>query len=114
MRAYLPLAWPDLRRLHEAGQLDGPTRACVVDPAWRRAAPEVDEEQWEYEALSLAATALGSDGGLVLAVEAQPTSSFDDGWCTVAGAISTEAVHAMFSERLEWYGIQELGALLPA
>ena len=50
MRAYVPVGWAQLATLDAAGHLEGPLRGCAVDAAWRAGSPEVDEEQWEYEA----------------------------------------------------------------
>ena len=47
MRAYIPVDWAQLAAFHASGSMDGPLRACVVDPVWRDAEPDVDEEQWE-------------------------------------------------------------------
>jgi len=58
MRAYVPVGWAQLAALDAQGVLPGPLRACAVDPGWRAGSPEVDEEEWEFEAQLVAAEAL--------------------------------------------------------
>jgi len=113
MRAYLPLTWAQLRTLETAGRLDGPLRACAVDPAWRAGSPEVDEEQWEFEAQSCAAQELtGPDAGVVLAVDVEESAApLADGWFTT-GALERAQSSAVLTADLAWYGMQEVAALL--
>jgi len=113
MRAYLPLTWAQLRTLEAAGHLEGPLRACAVDPAWRAGSPEVDEEQWEFEAQACAAEDLaGPEAGVVLAVDVeQPEGPLEDGWFTT-GALQRTQSSALLTADLAWYGMQEVAALL--
>ena len=64
-------------------------------PSTRRGAPatpDVDEEEWEFEAQLAAAEALADlDGGVVLAVDVpdpEPAARipFEDGWVTLDGS----------------------------
>ena len=58
MRVYLPSTLPGLRRLLDAGEVaDPPLPAFAVTPALREWYAEGDEEELEYAALSLAASA---------------------------------------------------------
>ena len=118
MRAYLPLTWAQLQALHAAGSLEGPLRGCAVDPAWREGSPDVDEEQWEYEAQSAAAEELsGADGGVVLAVDlddSEPTMppTMEDGRFTHPGPVARQAASAVLTADLAWFGMQEIPELL--
>jgi hypothetical protein len=125
MRAYVPVGWAQLAVLDAEGVLPGPLRACAVDPAWRVAAPEVDEEEWEFEAQLAAAEALVAlGGGVVLAVDVPdpedsgPTAgaglgaAFDDGWVSVAGPVTRRQVAAVLTTDLAWFGVQEIPGLL--
>ncbi|MGB7983202.1 MAG: hypothetical protein WCF36_20660 [Candidatus Nanopelagicales bacterium] len=115
MRAYLPVGWADLRTLRDAGELAGPRRGCVVDPVWRAGGPEVDEEEWEFEAQLLAAQALPDlDGGVVLARDLDPKglSAPVDGWLDVPGLVRRREVGALLTEDLAWFGVQELDEVL--
>ena len=76
MRVYLPVGWNQLAQLERTGELAAPLPGFAVDPAWRTGAPEVDEEEWEYEAQTLAADALPADGDRVR-IEAQPPPAAD-------------------------------------
>jgi hypothetical protein len=87
----------------------------VVDPAWRAGAPEVDEEEWEYEAQGSAAQALPEAGGFVLAADIElPAAAPDDGWVEVPGPVARRDVAAVLDAELAWFGVQELDALLGA
>ncbi len=93
MRAYIPVGWEQLAAFDAAGRLEGPLRGCAVDPSWRAGDPEVDEEEWEFEAQLAAAEALADlDGGVVLAVDVpdpEPGGSdspFEDGWVSLDGS----------------------------
>ncbi len=116
MRAYLPLTWAQLQAWHAAGSLEGPLRACAVDPAWRVGSTDIDEEQWEFEAQSLAAgQLLGPDAGVVLAVDlddVEPT--MQDGWFTYAGPVTRSSASAVLTADLAWFGMQEIAELLSA
>jgi hypothetical protein len=117
MRAYIPVGWEQLAAFDAAGRLEGPFRGCAVDPAWRAAGPEVDEEEWEFEAQLAAAEALADlEGGVVLAVDvpepAGTDSSFEDGWVRLAGPISRRDTAAALTADLEWFGVQEIPGLL--
>jgi hypothetical protein len=112
MRAYLPIDRAQLVALHRQGALPGPLRGCAVDPAWRAGAPDVDEEQWEYEAQSQAADSLPGVGGVVLAVDIGADIPPADGWVMVPGPIRRTAVAAVLSADLAWFGVQEIPALL--
>lgn len=114
MRAYAPVSWPQLAQIAEAGQLPGPLRACAVDPAWRAGAPDVDEEQWEYEAQLQAAEALGEEGGAVLALDADPApgATIRDGWVDLADPVRGSDLAAVLTADLAWFGVQEIPALL--
>lgn len=130
MRAYVPIGWPQVEALRAQGQIAGPLRACVVDPAWRAGAPEVDEEEWEYEAQAAAAAALGgaalggaalggaalgdaAGGGVVLAVDVDgPGTPPEDGWTELAGPVALRDVAAVLDAELAWFGVQEIDQLL--
>jgi hypothetical protein len=127
MRAYVPVGWAQLAALDAQGVLPGPLRACAVDPAWRAGSPEVDEEEWEFEAQLAAAEALVDlAGGVVLAVDvpdaaspsgeapdgAGPDAAFDDGWVSVAGPVTRRQVAAVLTTDLAWFGVQEIPGLL--
>ena len=119
MRAYIPVGWEQLAVFDSAGRLDGPLRACAVDPAWRASDPEVDEEEWEFEAQLAAAEALADlDGGVVLAVDvaepdtAEPDTAFEDGWVTLAGPVSRRDTASVLTTDLAWFGVQEIPGLL--
>ena len=113
MRVYLPLGWAQLAQQQERGSVAGPLRACAVDPRWRADSPEVDEEEWEYEAAQQAADSLPSGHGLVLAVDvAGPSAEFADGWVDVSGPVSRRDVAALLDRELAWFGLQELAGLL--
>jgi Family of unknown function (DUF6912) len=131
MRAYVPVGWAQLAALDVQGVLPGPLRACAVDPSWRAGSPEVDEEEWEFEAQLAAAEALVDlDGGVVLAVDvpdpapdaaapdgagldgAGPDAAFDDGWVSVAGPVTRRQVAAVLTTDLAWFGVQEIPGLL--
>jgi len=121
MRAYVPVGWAQLAALDAQGVLPGPLRACAVDPSWRAGSPEVDEEEWEFEAQLAAAEALVDlDGGVVLAVDvpdpapdgAGPDAAFDDGWVSVAGPVTRRQVAAVLTTDLAWFGVQEIPGLL--
>lgn len=114
MRAYLPLTWAQAARLHAEGVLPGPLRGCAVDPAWRAGSPEVDEEQWEFEAQSAAAQELSDpDAGVVLAVDVDaPDATLDDGWFTWPGPVDRRAAAAVLTQDLAWFAVQELPDLL--
>jgi hypothetical protein len=115
MRAYIPLGWADLAGFEAAGELQGPLRACVVDPRWRAGSPEVDEEEWEFEAQVAAAEALvDRDGGVVLAVDVpDPATDPEDGWVTLVGPVARRDAAAVLTADLAWFGIQEIPGLLP-
>ena len=91
MRAYIPVGWEQLAAFDSAGRLEGPLRGCAVDPSWRASDPEVDEEEWEFEAQLAAAEALADldGGGVVLAVDVtepdavEADAGFEDGWVTL-------------------------------
>ena len=119
MRAYVPLAAVALAELVAARSLPGPFQACVVDPAWRAGAPDVDEEEWEFEAQQAAAArhARRNDGertGAVLALDVELPSDapIEDGGVEVPGPIALRDVAAVLDVELAWYGVQELRALL--
>jgi len=119
MRAYIPVGWEQLAAFDSAGRLEGPLRACAVDPSWRASDPEVDEEEWEFEAQLAAAEALSDlDGGVVLAVDVpgpEPTASnstFADGWVSLTGPISRRETAAVLTTDLAWFGVQEIPGLL--
>jgi hypothetical protein len=119
MRAYIPVGWAQLAALDAGGRLEGPLRACAVDPAWRAAAPEVDEEEWEFEAQLAAAEALADlDGGVVLAVDVpddegtEQGAPFEDGWVDVPGPVTRRDVAAVLTTDLSWFGVQEIPGLL--
>ena len=87
-----------------------------VDPAWRAGAPEVDEEEWEFEAQLAAAEALADlDGGVVLAVDVprSPTGPsrgrMGRPW---PGPVSRRDVAAVLTADLAWFGVQEIPGLL--
>ncbi len=108
-----------------------------MGPARRAGSPEVDEEEWEFEAQLAAAEALVDlDGGVVLAVDvpdpaapdgagpdaaapdgagpdpAAPDAAFDDGWVSVAGPVTRRQVAAVLTTDLAWFGVQEIPGLL--
>lgn len=114
MRAYIPVGWPGLAVLHDTGRLQGPLRACAVDPAWRAGSPDVDEEEWEFEAQLAAAEALADvDGGVVLAVDVEePAGEPEDGWVTLEDPVSRRDVAAVLTSDLAWFGAQEIPGLL--
>lgn len=113
MRAYVPLAWDDVAVFHAEAAISPPVRACAVDQAWRQAATDVDEEQWEYEAQSMAAESLGEGGGLVLAVDVpQPGESLADGWFELGEPVGRSQVAAILTGELAWFALQELPQLL--
>jgi hypothetical protein len=114
MRVYLPISRTSLVALQTDGMLGGTHRACAVPAAWRAAEPQVDEEQWEFEAQSLAAEQLmASAGGVVLALDlSDPRTPGDDGWLTVTEAVRRSQVAAVLTRDLAWYGLQEIGDLL--
>jgi hypothetical protein len=117
MRAYIPVGWEQLAVFDAAGRLDGPVRGCAVDPQWRADDPEVDEEEWEFEAQLAAAAALADlEGGVVLAVDvpepAGTDSPFEDGWVGLAGPITRRDTAAALTVDLEWFGVQEIPGLL--
>jgi hypothetical protein len=115
MRAYIPIGWTDLATFDADGRLGGPHRACVVDPQWRAGSPDVDEEEWEFEAQLAAAEALlDLDGGVVLAVDVdEPDADPQDGWVTLTGPVSRRDAAAVLTADLAWFGIQEIPGLLP-
>ena len=114
MRAYLPVGWEQLTVLAALGELAGPLPGFAVDPAWRAGAPEVDEEEWEYEAQTLAADTLPADGGVVLAVELDRLAerTLTDGAFVVAEPVSRRHVAAVLDADLAWYVVQEIAALV--
>ena len=115
MRAYLPVRWDQLAELDASGQLPGPLPAGTVDPQWRAGAPEVDEEEWEFEAQAMAAAALADmGGGVVLAVDLPDAAGLvaADGWVTAPGPISRTDVAAVLTADLAWFGVQEIADLL--
>ncbi len=112
MRGYIPLTWAQAAVLAREGAVAAPLHACVVDPAWRREAVDVDEEMWEYEAQTMAAAALGDGGGVVVAVDLPGAAQFiDDGWVSV-DAVQLRDAAALLDAELSWYGVQELDLLL--
>lgn len=114
MRAYIPVSWGQLAAFHAHGGLDGPLRACVVDPVWRDAAPDVDEEQWEFEAQEAAAADVADlGGGVVLAADMDaPDTAPDDGWVTLDGPVGGSDTAAVLTTDLAWFGVQEIPELL--
>ena len=114
MRAYIPVSWAQLAAFHAAGSVDGPLRACVVDPVWRDAEPDVDEEQWEFEAQEAAAADLADiDGGVVLALDVDAADLVpEDGWVTLDGPVSRSDTAAVLTTDLAWFGVQEIAELL--
>jgi hypothetical protein len=120
MRAYIPVGWEQLAAFDSAGRLEGPLRGCAVDPSWRASDPEVDEEEWEFEAQLVAAEALADldGGGVVLAVDVPapeqggPGSPFEDGWVSLTGPISRRDTAAVLTTDLAWFGVQEIPGLL--
>ena len=114
MRVYLPIGWGQLAQVDRTGELAAPLPGFAVDPAWRTGSPEVDEEQWEYEAQTLAADALPADGGVVLAVDLDPMPdlAIADGTLVVAGSVPRRRVAAVLGADLAWYGVQEIAALV--
>lgn len=117
-RVYVPVGWSQAERLSAEGVFEGPVRACAVDPRWRAGAPEVDEEEWEFEAQSQAADALTElGGGLVLALDVPESvlgPAAEDGWREVAGPVRRRDLAALLDADLGWYGVQELAQLLLA
>ncbi len=91
---------------------------CAVDPAWRAGAPDVDEEEWEFEAQLAAAEDLADlDGGVVLAVDVPEPDTpgrtrLEDGWVSLAGPISRRDTAAVLTTDLAWFGVQEIPGLL--
>ena len=114
MRAYVPVGWAQLATLDAAGHLEGPLRGCAVDAAWRAGSPEVDEEQWEYEAQLTAAESLADpDGGVVLAVDVEEDGGgVEDGWLDLPGPVSRRDIAAVLTADLAWFGVQEIPGLL--
>lgn len=115
MRVYVPATWSQLTYLQDEGALPGPLRGCAVDPRWRADAPDVDEEEWEYEAQLLAAaelTAESASGGMVLAVDLAEELGVEDSWVVVPGPVLRRQVGALLDSGLAWYGLQELAGLL--
>jgi hypothetical protein len=112
MRTYLPIDREQLVVLHRDGALPGPLRGCAVDPAWRAGDPAADEEQWEYEAQSLAAESLPDGDGVVLAVDVEVDLAPAEGWVVVPGPIRRADVAAVLSAELAWFAAQEIPALL--
>ncbi len=119
MRAYIPVGWEQLAAFNVAGRLEGPLRGCAVDPSWRASDPDVDEEEWEFEAQLVAAEALVDlDGGVVLAVDVtdpdpgSSASSFEDGWVSLTGPITRRETAAVLTTDLAWFGVQEIPELL--
>jgi hypothetical protein len=116
MRVYVPASWGQLRHMQTEGGIPGPLRGCAVDPRWRADTPDVDEEEWEYEAQLLAAAALTVQGavtGMVLAIDVPGAlTGFDDGWVDVPGPVARRQVGAVLDADLAWYGVQELAGLL--
>jgi hypothetical protein len=113
MRAYVPVTRVQLAAVQGSG-LDGPLRACAVDPLWRAGDPSVDEEQWEYEAQSLAAGVLPDRDGVVLAVEVADdlVDTLADGWLELPGPVRRTEVAAVLTAELAWFAVQEIPALL--
>ncbi len=114
MRAYVPVGWAQLAVFDAAGRLEGPLRACVVDPSWRAGSPDVEEEEWEYEAQLAAAEDLADlDGGVVLAVDVpEAVTAVEDGWVTLVGPVDRRDTAAVLSTELAWFGVQEIPGLL--
>jgi len=114
MRAYLPLTWAQLKVLQAAGSLEGPLNMCGVDPLWRAGSPDVDEEQWEFEAQSMAAAELvGPDAGVVLAVDLDDVDpAMQDGRFAYAGPVVRPSASAVLTADLAWFGMQEIAELL--
>jgi hypothetical protein len=119
MRAYIPVGWAQLADFDATGRLEGPLRGCAVDPAWRAGSPDVDEEEWEFEAQLAAAEALADlDGGVVLAADVpepeavEPETGFEDGWVTLAGPVSRRETASVLTMDLAWFGVQEIPGLL--
>jgi hypothetical protein len=85
-----------------------------VDPSWRAGAPEVGEEEWEFEAQLAAAESLSDlGGGVVLAADIEMSEVTPvDGWVTVAGPIRRADAAAVLTTDLAWYGVQEIPGLL--
>lgn len=110
MRAYVPVSHQAATQLLATAELPGRLSAWVVDPAWRAGAPEVGEEEWEYEATGLAAAAT-PDGGVILALDAD-VGAVEDGATEVTGPIRLSQVAAVLTEDLQWYAVQELAGLL--
>lgn len=116
MRAYLPVSQARAGQLLEVGQLAGPVAVWAVDPQWRAGAPQVSEEEWEYEASLLAADNLPDPEGVILAVDIDAAASgqlaLDDGRTTLPGPVLLAAVAAVLAADLAWYGVQELPDLI--
>ena len=114
MRAYVPVAWAELRGLQRDGVLPGPLRACAVDPAWRAGDPTAEDEQWEYVAQEEAAQALAEGAGVVLALDVDPDGELFDGWFVRTEPIRRASLAAVLTADLAWFGVQEIPALLAA
>jgi hypothetical protein len=119
MRAYVPVGWAQLAAFDAAGSLEGPLLGCAVDPSWRAGSPDVDEEEWEFEAQLAAAEALADlDGGVILAVDVPGPDvtgqgdAFEDGWVSVAGPLTKRDTAAVLTVDLAWFGVQEIPGLL--
>ncbi len=119
MRAYIPVGWAQLRELDATGLLGGPLSLCSVDPEWRAGAPDVDEEEWEFEAQLAAAQSLAdlddAAGGVVLAVDLPDARiDLDDGWGTYAGPLGRTDTAAVLTADLQWFAVQEIPFLFGA
>ena len=120
MRAYIPVGWEQLAAFDSVGRLEGPLRACAVDPSWRASDPEVDEEEWEFEAQLAAAEALCGprrrrSSWPWMCPDPSRTASdstFADGWVSLTGPISRRDTAAVLTTDLAWFGVQEIPGLL--